>query len=988
MNTYDGRLFMKKSGSTGESIVSFVSFEELTGSLFSGSISITGSLVVTAGITGSLQGTATTASFVTTAQTASYVLQAVSASFATTSSFVKNAQTASYILQAVSSSFATTASYVLGASNTFPYTGSAIISGSLQIIGAITGSTSLSGSLLVSGSTVLSGSLNVTSGITGSIRATNGIYSSSAQVIGNVTTAGSTFTFQYLVLGSGTNQGRISTDGSKPIQIIPNGTTQTAQFWPNGNVTLQNGPGNTFVDNGYRLQLIGTGSTSSGSLFVSGSSVFSGSLTSTVGFTGSLQGTAETASYVVTAQTASYVLNAVSASFATTASFVLGQSPTASFALTASYVANAQTASFVTTAQTASYVLNAVSSSFATTASYLLGQSPTASYALTASYADNFTVGNTLTAQRIVVQTISSSIVYSSGSNRFGNDLTNTQSMTGSVGISGSLAVNGVSAVLGSGTTNYVAKFTSSTAIGNSNIQDTGTLITLGSSTTISSGGLGIGTAALSNRTLNVAKNITGGVISYGIEQSGVVQTDVTTSAIGFNTVASTVASSFTLSQYFHYSANQGTIGSGSAITSQIGFDAASTLIGAANNFGFRGRIPAGTNRWNLYMDGTANNYMAGSLGIGSTSLGGISLNITKALTGGTSAYGVNHIGSVQSDVTSVAFGFQNNLLTQAAAFTLGNYWHFAATQNTIGAGSAVTTQIGFRVDATLIGATNNYGFNGNIPAGTNRWNLYMGGTASNYLAGYTGIGTTTLGTSTALTVGGTETASSAIARGQLINPTLVASANGDVLVGLDINPTFTNGAFTGVNNFGIRVAAGTGIQTGIITGLNNLRLTTVGISSNIAFSLNQTSFEIGRFHGTTGNFTLQNGGTFTDNGFRLEVSGPTRLNGLLTVVSASIQSQNTSSLASGTQTISTNATGSFTAAFYNYTVASGSNTRAGQFIATWNGSSLQYMDNSTLDIGNTSAVALTGSLSGANVLLTSTLPSNGWTIKTLVDLI
>jgi hypothetical protein len=61
---------------------------------------ITGSLIVTNGITGSLNGTSSwalnslTASYVQTAQTASYVLQAVSASYALTSSF---SQTASYI---------------------------------------------------------------------------------------------------------------------------------------------------------------------------------------------------------------------------------------------------------------------------------------------------------------------------------------------------------------------------------------------------------------------------------------------------------------------------------------------------------------------------------------------------------------------------------------------------------------------------------------------------------------------------------------------------------------------------------------------------------------------------------------------------------------------------------------------------------------------------------------------------------------------------
>ena len=73
--------------------------------------------------------------------------------------------------------------------------------------------------------------------------------------------------------------------------------------------------------------------------------------------------------------------------------------------------------------------------------------------------------------------------------------------------------------------------------------------------------------------------------------------------------------------------------------------------------------------------------------------------------------------------------------------------------------------------------------------------------------SGNVGIGTSTLGTSTELTVGGGQSASSAIARGQLLNTTLTATSNNDVLVGLDVAPTFTNGAFTGVTNLALRVA-------------------------------------------------------------------------------------------------------------------------------------------------------------------------------------
>jgi hypothetical protein len=94
---------------------------------------------------------------------------------------------------------------------------------------------------------------------------------------------------------------------------------------------------------------------------------------------------------------------------------------------TASIATTALTASFVANAQTASYVLNAVSSSFA----------------LTASSADNLLVRNTLTAQTLVVQTITSSVDFVTGSTRFGSISANTHVFTGSVSISGSLIVSG-----------------------------------------------------------------------------------------------------------------------------------------------------------------------------------------------------------------------------------------------------------------------------------------------------------------------------------------------------------------------------------------------------------------------------------------------------------------------------------------------------------------------------------------------------------------
>jgi hypothetical protein len=259
-------------------------------------------------------------------------------------------------------------------------------------------------------------------------------------------------------------------------------------------------------------------------------------------------------------------------------------------------------------------------------------------------------------------------------------------------------------------------------------------------------GSLGVGTTTIGSQyRINTGGSITGATNAYGIGVSGNIASDVTSSYTGFTSGASTVAASFTLSNYFHFRSFQNTIGAGSTVTNQYSFYADPTTIGATNNYGFFGGIASGTNRWNLYMNGTANNYLAGSLGIGVTNPSPSSLVIAKILTGTTSLSGVIQYGTIQSDVTSAVFGFRNDLYTQAASFTLTDYHHFIATQQTIGAGSIVTNQYGYFAQGTLIGATNNYGFFGAIPSGTNRWNLYMNGTANNYMAGSLGIGSTTL---------------------------------------------------------------------------------------------------------------------------------------------------------------------------------------------------------------------------------------------------
>jgi hypothetical protein len=312
----------------------------------------------------------------------------------------------------------------------------------------------------------------------------------------------------------------------------------------------------------------------------------------------------------------------------------------------------------------------------------------------------------------------------------------------------------------GTGTANYLTKWTSANALGASGVFESG-------------GSLGIGTTSLTGVNLAVSKNISGGANSYGIIQNGVVQSTVST-VNGFFNTSNTQATTFTLPNYRHFTAYQGTIGVGSSITFQSGFFVDSTLIGATNNYGFYGNIPSGSGRWNLYMGGTAPNYLAGSLGIGTTnSATQLKLSIGGNITGGVNAYGVDTQVNILSDVTTQYRGYRSSFSTQAAAFTLPTVIHFGAYQSTIGAGSSVTNQYGFFVDSSMSGAGSNYAFYSSLSAASNSWNLYMAGTANNYLAGNLGIGATAL-TTTNLSIskgvtGGTI-ASAVVADGSILS--------------------------------------------------------------------------------------------------------------------------------------------------------------------------------------------------------------------------
>lgn len=125
-----------------------------------------------------------------------------------------------------------------------------------------------------------------------------------------------------------------------------------------------------------------------------------------------------------------------------------------------------------------------------------------------------------------------------------------------------------------------------------------------------------------------------------------------------------------------------------------------------------------------------------GSVGIGVANAPNYTVRSGRDITGSTSGGNFYASGTAQSDVTGNNYGYLAENKTAAAAFTLNAMFGYRAIQGTFGAGSTVNSQYGFSADSTLTGATNNYGFYGNIAAGTGRYNFYANGTADNYFAG------------------------------------------------------------------------------------------------------------------------------------------------------------------------------------------------------------------------------------------------------------
>jgi len=778
-------------------------------------------------------------------------------------------------------------------------------------------------------------------------------------VNGNISASGDLF------INTGSNQIRIGdgivddvfTDTFKLYNVGINGFLGT--YFYNSSLELKAGAsGSSFVSNWSKIEIkdnfsstgyirfftsgseraritnagnFGIGTTSpSSTLDVSGSARITNGLTVTgsliaTSFTGSLLGTASWANNAITA---SYVLNAVSSSFATSASFA----STASFvqnAQTASYILNAVSASF---ASTASYVLNAVSSSFASTASFVQN-AQTASYVLQAVSASFATLAQTANTASYVVTAQTASYILNAVSASFAS--------TASFVATASWALNALTA-------SFV-----NTASTNAFVQ----------------GGNSFGATALLGTNDNQ---------SLAFETSGSVRMFVSSSGnVGIGTIVPTAS--------LHISASN----SSSAFSFLVQNSSGQTLISSQNN---------------RTVNINSTNAVDGDTTIGTTS-GTITFNrgynntlLRNALT----FYGGGDISTIQgwsSPTSGVAVGYAQTNINPVT----GSVFTVKGTATTSGSGVLFVTgssatrllTVASEVSSSILVVSGS----GNIGVGTNNpsANIHIVNSSSaafrlQNVGGSSADFSISAGNSRFELVGnGASSGRITILQGAKyvgINqqtPTAAfhivgAGATSATTSFLVQNSTPTT--LFQIQDHGSSSFAGNMSITGSVRITGSAGLTVIGSGSTVL----DIQGSQGQLFSITDSLT---GSLFSVNDISglpiLEVfSDNTTLIGdyqdpmLITTKKVTMTN-------SGSFVVYSLPTASYDTAFFDYSIKSGSNARAGQIMAIQSGASVNFTETTTTDFGNTTAVSFTVIVSGSNMVLTGSAATGSWTIKSII---
>ncbi len=391
------------------------------------------------------------------ADTASYILNAVSASYALTASYASNVpETASHAIFADTASFIPTSSILtfeeltikteLNVRNSY-FTGTAEFQESVQFLAGLTGSLLGTASAAISASHADDADWALTadtasyvvlaqtaSYVALAVSASRAVSASAADWSFLATSASVAITADSALLAETASYILNAVSASYALTAsyasnVPATAShaifaETASFLPSDSVITVS-----------ELTVLTALDAVSG-LYVGGAAEVNGTLFAYGGVSGSLDGTASYALFAISSSEASHSVLADTSSLSISASYAT-YANLAADAISASYATFAEDAQDAVLASTASYVdwANVDNKPYIISSSLQFG--PT----------DVFNVG-TITASAIQVDvlhvnTVTSSVVYSSGSNTFGSSLTDTQQFTGSITITGSLTVSG-----------------------------------------------------------------------------------------------------------------------------------------------------------------------------------------------------------------------------------------------------------------------------------------------------------------------------------------------------------------------------------------------------------------------------------------------------------------------------------------------------------------------------------------------------------------
>ena len=154
-------------------------------------------------------------------------------------------------------------------------------------------------------------------------------------------------------------------------------------------------------------------------------------------------------------------------------------------------------------------------------------------------------------------------------------------------------------------------------------------------------------------------------------------------------------------------------------------------------------------------------------------------------------------------------------------------------------------------------------------------------------------------------------------------------------------------------------------------------------MSAEIYFAFPSTGVAIANFSGISGSVNVATA-SYAINATTASYSTNFTVANQLTIDQTLTDYHTVPSSIVGSNNMFTRVTGSYSSAFFKYSVAKGSNSRAGEVMVAWAGGTLQFTDNSTLDVGDTSGVVASSILSSNSVQFNINTADSGWTLKTL----